>query len=310
MKQFQQQISQLSEKHVVEQVLGTSVPGNSVGTGGVTPPIQLWGLTLDSLTCNTTEDTTGPDEPVLYLDVDDISVPIGLTPAMAPLNGQLNDGQTWQITKTIPFRSRVRVRLVDADFGSTPVVGSIDADDDLGSILISGSPEAHGRGAFDRDGASYTLTYSVAPYVPELPDPAPIGDKLPTTPDDVVEALKRENAQLQQAIEELRHRVSELTPGPASAAASGSLQIDFSSLIASLGGIQSSLGFLGGIGAGLLSGIAGLQGPLASLGASTSATSSLLEAVLSQAALSQGGLNGAARANGTTATHQSTRPQS
>ena len=104
--------------------------------------------TLQSLSCQTTEDTTGADECRLEIYADG--------ELEHALRADLNDGLDWSLETTVLFESEVAVRLFDED---GPLPG--DGDDALGIVSIPAAETADAVGVFDQDGADYQLTYTV-----------------------------------------------------------------------------------------------------------------------------------------------------
>jgi hypothetical protein len=105
-------------------------------------------VTLESLYCETTEDTLGEDECRLEVYADG--------ELEHSFRAGLNNGMTWPLNTAVLFGSEVNVRLFDED---GPLPG--DDDDALGVVLI-GTDDVFGAVApFELDGAEYRLTYSV-----------------------------------------------------------------------------------------------------------------------------------------------------
>ena len=111
-------------------------------------------LRINSLKCRDTEDTFGSDECRLEIFTDG--------KRLAGLRRNLNDGQTWPVNRTVRFNSNAVIKLWDED--------SPDADDFLGQVNVSTQPGNH-SGRFRRDGADYSLSYTVRglPTAPRVP---------------------------------------------------------------------------------------------------------------------------------------------
>jgi len=103
-------------------------------------------LKLKSLYCQTTEDSSGPDEAYLLV------------------NGQqvwgdqsINDREGRPINKEVDFSTSAEIKLYDRD------TGVFDKDDHLGTVTVSQALAGKGeqQGKFTLDGANYTLYYEV-----------------------------------------------------------------------------------------------------------------------------------------------------
>ena len=105
-------------------------------------------VTLETLFCETTEDTFGSDSCRLEIYADG-----ELDQA---LRAELNNGEQWAVNATVLFASQVDVRLFDED-GGLPG----DDDDALGVVQIAADDAFGAVGVFDQDGADYRLTYTV-----------------------------------------------------------------------------------------------------------------------------------------------------
>ncbi|MFE5837767.1 hypothetical protein [Arthrobacter sp. NPDC056493] len=105
-------------------------------------------LVLVSLDCRETEDWLGADE--AYLRVHGVTV-------WGPQS--MNDGDSLDINRSVPFSSTAKIRLYDAD------TGIFDNDDFLGEVTASASQVNSGEqyASFTQDGANYQLTYRVIP---------------------------------------------------------------------------------------------------------------------------------------------------
>ena len=112
----------------------------------------MYELKVNSLKCHDTEDTFGSDECRLEIHADGRR--------SASLRRNLNDGQTWAVNRTVNFDSSAALKLWDED--------SPDPDDFLGQVNVSTRPGPH-TGRFRRDGADYSLSYTVR----DLPSPSP-----------------------------------------------------------------------------------------------------------------------------------------
>lgn len=102
-------------------------------------------LHLQALLCNTTEDSSGPDE--AYLLVNGVQI-------WGPTS--INDHQHRDVNKTIAVAGGTStIMLWDAD--------SPDADDNLGTVTVDETQINTGMrsGKFNEDDASYTLWYWV-----------------------------------------------------------------------------------------------------------------------------------------------------
>lgn len=104
-------------------------------------------LKLKTLECKVTEDHTGADE--AYLKVNGNKV-------WGPKKMNTNDSKA--IDLDFPFTTNISVALYDEDVG-----GSIDPDDDLGTVVARADQAGEGeqQGAFTRSKASYILYYEV-----------------------------------------------------------------------------------------------------------------------------------------------------
>lgn len=107
-------------------------------------------LKLISLFCETTEDSTGPDE--AYLTVNGRRV-------WGPES--INDHETRGLDGVgeVEFTTSAQIKLYDEDSG----IFGVDNDDDLGTIDAKSDMAGQGekRERFTRDGANYTLTFEV-----------------------------------------------------------------------------------------------------------------------------------------------------
>ena len=104
-------------------------------------------LYIKTLTCNETEDVTGPDE--CRLDVYSET-------GRRSYRKDMNNGDVWDINDEVPFRERVKVQLWDIDLGRWP-----DPHDRLGTVNIRATPVENATASFTDDGADYVLTYDV-----------------------------------------------------------------------------------------------------------------------------------------------------
>jgi hypothetical protein len=105
-------------------------------------------VTLQSLSCQSTEDLVGADECRLEIYADG--------ELEHSFRAELNDGSDWPLKTTVLFGTEVAVRLFDED---GPMPG--DDDDELGVVSIPAAETADAVGVFDRDGADYRLSYTV-----------------------------------------------------------------------------------------------------------------------------------------------------
>jgi len=99
---------------------------------------------LVRLACQQTEDSTGADQAYLTYNGERVFGP-----------RDINDGQSVRLNIVRPLDGEAKVALFDEDWP--------DADDFLGSITISAAELNQGlrNQDFTRDGANYTLFYSV-----------------------------------------------------------------------------------------------------------------------------------------------------
>ena len=69
----------------------------------------------------------------------------------------MNDGDSLDINRSVPFSSTAKIRLYDAD------TGIFDNDDFLGEVTATASQANRGEqyATFTQDGANYQLTYRV-----------------------------------------------------------------------------------------------------------------------------------------------------
>lgn len=104
-------------------------------------------LKLISLSCTTTEDSGGADEPYLRVNGQNVWGPISL-----------NDGQSATINQLIDFTKTAEIQLFDQDLGVW-----FDTDDHLGSVTANLGQLGQGeqKGKFTGDGANYTLVWEV-----------------------------------------------------------------------------------------------------------------------------------------------------
>ncbi len=106
-------------------------------------------LQLMQLTCNKTEDLTGPDEAYLRVNGAVIWGPVSMS-----------KGSTQNLTflPPFPFFGFAVVDLFDQDVG-----GIFDPDDFLGAVVVSAASLGAGpqAGSFTGDGANYLLVYQV-----------------------------------------------------------------------------------------------------------------------------------------------------
>jgi len=121
-------------------------------------------VTLISLHCNKTEDSTGADECRLVVYVDGVPQPEH-TNSMNDAGG----GDTWPLGLTYSFNSQVLVKLWDDD--NPP----IDPNDWLGDVDIPCVTTAGPTTAtFKEDDANYDLVYSVDCRPDPIPEPEPV----------------------------------------------------------------------------------------------------------------------------------------
>lgn len=109
-------------------------------------------LTINSLKCNETEDFR-QDECRLEVNGD--------RTRRATLRTNMKEGNTWRLNRSYTFENTATVKLWDED--------SPDADDFLGSIALDTRLRPQATARFTRDGANYTLSYSVS----DVPSPTP-----------------------------------------------------------------------------------------------------------------------------------------
>ena len=101
-------------------------------------------ITLNQLKCNETEDW-GADECRLEIFLDGVLQP--------PLRKSMNNENMQQLNQAYTFKDKVEVKLWDED--------SPDADDLLGSAIITNSLQSNATASFTQDDANYKLWYSV-----------------------------------------------------------------------------------------------------------------------------------------------------
>ena len=104
-------------------------------------------LFIKSLTCNETEDWTGPDECLLEVFTD---------AGRKTYRQDMNNGEVWEINDQLRFTARAKVRLWDIDLGRWP-----DYHDHLGTVIIRDNLVENSQSSFTLDGADYVLTYDV-----------------------------------------------------------------------------------------------------------------------------------------------------
>ena len=103
-------------------------------------------VTLVSLTCNETEDNTGPDECELRIWAD---------AAFQSLRRSMNNGEVWNLGIGLNFKKRVKIQLYDLDNPGFPLY---DDHDHLGTVIIR-PDQQQGSGTFNQDGADYVLDW-------------------------------------------------------------------------------------------------------------------------------------------------------
>lgn len=101
-------------------------------------------VTIKQLKCNETEDTLGADECRLEIYADGKRI--------RSRRRNLNDGQKWTLNQRVRFNASSLLKLWDED--------SPDPDDFLGQVSIPAHDGSY-TGRFRRDGADYSVTYSV-----------------------------------------------------------------------------------------------------------------------------------------------------
>lgn len=113
-------------------------------------------ITVKKLHCSTTEDDAGADESRLKLTLDNVLV--------AELSRDLNDGDDFIINSTYNFTNGGFFNLYDNDAGSW-----YDSHDFLGKVTINTDVGDH-EGRFTRDGADYTVYYTITKTVVQTTD--------------------------------------------------------------------------------------------------------------------------------------------
>jgi hypothetical protein len=130
--------------------LAALLTGTQAASATVSTPSSgtSYRLVLVSLDCRETEDWLGADE--AYLRVHGVTV-------WGPQS--MNDGDSLDINRSVPFSSTAKIRLYDAD------TGIFDNDDFLGEVTATASQANRGEqyASFTQDGANYQLTYRVVP---------------------------------------------------------------------------------------------------------------------------------------------------
>ena len=113
---------------------------------------QMPQIQLKSITCEITEDFTGPDEAILIVNG---------TPVFGPF--QINSSQTVDLSNvdSISFGLFATISLLEQDSGP------FDADDHLGTISVANSQVDGGsqEGVFNLSGALYRLSYEVSEVI-------------------------------------------------------------------------------------------------------------------------------------------------
>lgn len=115
-------------------------------------PVPDRHIVIEKLHCSETEDYTGADEVELIITPDGTRKP--------SLQYSLNNGEDWSINGLYAFNDKVNIRLYDIDNDSWYTAWQ-DDDDFLGQVDISKNLVEHATATFTRDGADYTLTYSI-----------------------------------------------------------------------------------------------------------------------------------------------------
>jgi hypothetical protein len=105
-------------------------------------------LHLKSLFCESTEDSTGADEPYILVNGSRVWG-----------NASMNDNESEDIDVTVKASGNSTITLFDED------TGVFDDDDKLGVVTVTESQIGQGQqtGKFTGDGANYTLYYTVKP---------------------------------------------------------------------------------------------------------------------------------------------------
>ncbi len=108
-------------------------------------------LHLKDLQCNETEDNAGADECELRVWCDD---------RYYSFRRNMNNGDTWTLDISMPFRSRAKIQLWDLDRPDFPLY---DDHDHLGTAVIRAAATQGAETTFNQDGADYVLHYDVLP---------------------------------------------------------------------------------------------------------------------------------------------------
>lgn len=122
---------------------------DSGGSTGRAPARPTHQLEFKSLRCFVTEDSAGADEAYLRASRRHVWGP-----------KSINNGEIKYINLAVPFTGNTLVELKEAD------TGFLDADDYIGSIVVSSHASGHGeqREVISGDGAIYELRYEVTPF--------------------------------------------------------------------------------------------------------------------------------------------------
>lgn len=105
-------------------------------------------IVLTRLTCNETEDNTGPDEACLKIWADS---------DYQSLRRSMNNGSEWNLNVILDFSQRVKIKLYDLD---NPGFPWYDDHDHLGTVIINPSQaNSPGNGTFNLDGADYEIEW-------------------------------------------------------------------------------------------------------------------------------------------------------
>jgi hypothetical protein len=103
-------------------------------------------IVLTALTCNTTEDNSGPDEAELRIWSDN---------NFQSHRKDMDNGDSWNLNIRLTFSYRVKIELWDLD---NPGFPTYDDHDHLGTVTIN-PDQPSGTGTFTQDGADYRIDW-------------------------------------------------------------------------------------------------------------------------------------------------------
>lgn len=101
-------------------------------------------IVITRLTCNKTEDWTGPDNCELRISYDD---------KYDSRRRDMNDGDVWDVNLAIEFQNQTKIELWDID---EPI--PFDANDHLGTVVINQS-QSQGSAVFTKDNVDYRIDW-------------------------------------------------------------------------------------------------------------------------------------------------------